>query len=85
MTLLLCTLAVLLLAAHRAYRLVREDERGPVKADPREAFCAAMDRSMTDEHRCEQCGAPSRIREVVPLYDGAALVCVPCATLYKVA
>ena len=45
---------------------------------------AAMDRSMTDEHRCEQCRDVVPIREIVTLYDGAALLCVPCAELYRV-
>ncbi|WP_353268987.1 hypothetical protein [Gemmatimonas sp.] len=84
MTILLCTLALLLLATRAAYRLVRADEAAPVKADPREAFYAAMDRSMTDSHRCEQCREVVPIREIVTLYDGAALVCVPCAELYRV-
>ena len=84
MSVILALTALTVAATVYQWRKVRADEAPPVKADPREAFYAAMDRSMTDEHKCEQCRDVVPIREIVTLYDGAALLCVPCAELYRV-
>jgi len=43
-----------------------------------------MDAAATDAMTCDVCHSPSRERELVALYDDAALCCIPCADQIKV-
>lgn len=44
---------------------------------------AAVARGDADAHQCEVCHRVAAVREVVPLYDDAVLVCLGCASLLK--
>lgn len=69
-------LALLLLATAHQWRKVRQDERPNHMA-------AAVARGDADAHQCEVCHRVAAVREVVPLYDDAVLVCLGCASLLK--
>lgn len=70
-------LLVLLWATRRAWR------RASPAAQRDAGMAAAFARAVDDDHTCECCHRVSAVREMVMLYDDAALVCVPCADLMK--
>jgi hypothetical protein len=76
-----CLLALLVWQCLGVYAPVRADESPVVQRE--QAFHAAIERGCSDDHLCDLCHKVVSVREVVLLYDDAALACPGCADLLK--
>lgn len=83
MTALLALTALLLLATVRAYRKARAKEAADPVYQRERARDRVMRESADDDPTCQMCHRVSKVRELVMLYDDAALCCVRCAELLK--
>lgn len=84
MTALLALTALLLLAAVRAYRAAKQREAADPAYQRERARDRVMRESADDDPTCQMCHRVSKVRELVMLYDDAALCCLACAELTKI-
>lgn len=83
LTLALATVA-LLGAACWAWGDVLAREAMDREMDRHAKVAERIEAAFTDSMQCDLCHAESRERELVALYDDAALCCIPCAETIKV-